>query len=122
MWDHQQPEQSPQDMGRLVADLLEVLDTADAAVRHQIAGAELLRTQLDQVLGRHGVERLDGDGQPFDPTVHEAVRHEPGDGPRRWWTCCGPGTAGRAGCCARRSSRSRAEHATRLDRILRFAP
>lgn len=81
MWDDQHTEQSAQDMGRLVADLLVVLDTADAAVSHQIAGAELLRAQLDQVLVRHGVERLDGDGQRFDPTVHEAVSHEPGDGP-----------------------------------------
>jgi molecular chaperone GrpE len=73
--------QSQQEMAELVADLLEVLDTAEAAVRHQMTGAELLRTQLDRVLGRHGVERVDlaGDGQPFDPRVHQAVRHEPGE-------------------------------------------
>jgi hypothetical protein len=54
--------QSQQEMAELVADLLEVLDTAEAAVRHQMTGAELLRTQLDRVLGRHGVERVDPDG------------------------------------------------------------
>jgi molecular chaperone GrpE len=77
--------QAQQEMAELVADLLVVLDTVDAAVRHQVTGAELLRTQLDLVLGRHGVERVgldgDGDGQPFDPRVHQAVRHEPGEGP-----------------------------------------
>ena len=31
-------------------------------------------------LGKHGLEALELDGQPFDPEVAEAVAHEPGDG------------------------------------------
>ncbi|MDQ6839835.1 MAG: nucleotide exchange factor GrpE, partial [Actinomycetota bacterium] len=32
------------------------------------------------VLAREGLERIDPDREPFDPTVHDAVAHEPGDG------------------------------------------
>ena len=33
------------------------------------------------VLEKAGLERMDADGQPFDPNEHEAVMHEDGDGP-----------------------------------------
>jgi molecular chaperone GrpE len=70
-----------QEMADLVIDLLAVLDTVDAAARHQITGADQLHRQLHQMLSRHGIERLDGDDQPFDPSVHQAAHHEPGAGP-----------------------------------------
>ncbi|HYA44023.1 MAG TPA: nucleotide exchange factor GrpE [Acidimicrobiales bacterium] len=63
----------------LVKRLLPVLDTADLALAHgggddvkQLAGA------LMDVLAKEGLERLDAEGQPFDPTHHEAVVNEPG--------------------------------------------
>ncbi|HEY3485696.1 MAG TPA: nucleotide exchange factor GrpE, partial [Ilumatobacteraceae bacterium] len=31
-------------------------------------------------LRKHGLETLDLEGEPFDPSVAEAVAHEPGDG------------------------------------------
>jgi molecular chaperone GrpE len=67
--------------GTLVEKLLPVLDTADLALAHgsgedvkQLAGT------LSNVLEREGLERLDPLGTPFDPTLHDAVAHEPGEG------------------------------------------
>ena len=65
----------------LVVKLLPVLDAVDLARSHgagddleQIAGALL------DVLAKEGLERIDPMGEKFDPTEHEAVQHEPGDG------------------------------------------
>jgi molecular chaperone GrpE len=62
----------------LIGKLLPVFDTADLAVAHG-GGEEVqqLRTSLFDVLGREGLERIDAADAPFDPTVHEAVVHEP---------------------------------------------
>jgi molecular chaperone GrpE len=73
--------QHQQEMAAMLVDLLGVLDTIDAAARHRVAETDRLRAQLHHVLSGHGIERVDGDRQPFDPTVHEAVHHEPGTGP-----------------------------------------
>jgi molecular chaperone GrpE len=65
----------------LVEKLLPVLDTGDLALAHgggedvkQIMGA------LTSALEREGLERIDPAGGAFDPTLHDAVAHEPGDG------------------------------------------
>ena len=66
----------------LVEKLLPVLDAADLAIAHgggeavvQVAGL------LMDTLMKEGLEGIDpAVGEPFDPTVHEAVAHEPGDG------------------------------------------
>ena len=66
----------------LVEKLLPVLDAADLAVAHggdeavvQVAGL------LMDTLMKEGLEGIDPEvGAPFDPTVHEAVAHEPGEG------------------------------------------
>lgn len=65
----------------LVLKLLSVLDTADLALAHddneslgQVVGA------LRDVLGKEGLERVDPAGEAFDPTEHDAVMHEPGEG------------------------------------------
>jgi molecular chaperone GrpE len=66
----------------IVADLLEVLDNLDRAVDATRAGAsfdallqgvELVRRQFASKLESLGVERIESDGQPFDPQLHEAV-------------------------------------------------
>ena len=66
----------------LVEKLLPVLDAADLAIAHgadaavgQVAGL-LLDTLVKE--GLEGVDPKPGD--PFDPTLHEAVAHEPGEG------------------------------------------
>ena len=65
----------------IVKELLPVLDTADLALAHgagedvkHVAGA------LFDILSKQGLERIDPDGQPFDPEHHEAVAHEPAEG------------------------------------------
>lgn len=66
----------------IVEKLLPVLDAADLAIAHgadetvaQVAGLLL------DTLVREGLEGVDPKpGEAFDPTVHEAVAHEPGDG------------------------------------------
>lgn len=65
----------------LVDKLLPVLDTADLACSHGAGEAlDRLRAGLLEALQREGLERIDPDGGPFDPNVHDAVAHEPGDG------------------------------------------
>lgn len=65
----------------LVNKLLPVLDTADLAVAHA-SGDEVtqLRGSLLDVLGKAGLERIAPEGEPFDPNLHDAVAHEPGEG------------------------------------------
>ena len=65
----------------LVEKLLPVFDTADLAIAH--GGGEEVKqiwTALFDTLEREGLERIDPLNQPFDPTLHDAVAHEPGDG------------------------------------------
>jgi molecular chaperone GrpE len=65
----------------LVEKLLPVFDTADLAIAH--GGGEEVKqiwTALFETLEREGLERIDPLNVAFDPTVHDAVAHEPGDG------------------------------------------
>ncbi|RMG86275.1 MAG: nucleotide exchange factor GrpE [Candidatus Dadabacteria bacterium] len=74
----------------LLKDLLPVLDNLERAVEHaEQAGAEgfegLLEglghviQQFHDVLGRHGVEPVPGQGEAFDPYVHEAMAQVEGE-------------------------------------------
>lgn len=65
--------------GRLVEDLLPVLDACDSAVLHGIDGVAPVHKQLLDALTKAGLEIIGADDVPFDPTVHEAVLHEPAD-------------------------------------------
>lgn len=71
---------------RLLEQLLPVLDSfelalasldADEAVRK---GVELVYAELFGVLEKAGLERIEADGEHFDPTVHEAVLQSEGEG------------------------------------------
>lgn len=53
------------------------LDDADERVRK---GVELAYADFLAVLERAGLERIETDGKPFDPAVHEAVLHDAGHG------------------------------------------
>jgi molecular chaperone GrpE len=64
----------------LVIKLLPVLDTADLAEAHGSGDVGQLRASLLDVLSKAGLERIDPDGGAFDPNLHDAVAHEPGDG------------------------------------------
>ena len=64
----------------LVGELLAVLDACDAAIGHGATDVEPIAKMLVETLGREGLERMEPEGHPFDPNLHEAVMHEPGDG------------------------------------------
>jgi molecular chaperone GrpE len=68
----------------LIRDLLPVLDNLERAMRHAeeaasvqalVEGVALVLKSLQDVLGRHGVERVAARGERFDPAHHEAVAH-----------------------------------------------
>ena len=65
--------------GRLVEDLLPVLDACEAGIEHGDEGVTAVFTALLGTLERSGLERLDPLGTEFDPNRHEAVLHEPGE-------------------------------------------
>jgi molecular chaperone GrpE len=65
--------------GRLVESLLPVLDAFDQAVIHGAEEVAPLHRQLLDVLGKQGLEVIPTEGVAFDPNLHEAVVHEPGD-------------------------------------------
>ena len=65
---------------RLVEDLLPVLDACDGAVLHGETAVEPIFAALLGTLEKGGLERIDPTDEPFDPTRHEAVMHEPAEG------------------------------------------
>ena len=66
--------------GRMAEAMLPVLDAAEAAyLRHPDEVGPLLNVMLGE-LRKHGLETLDLEDKPFDPTVAEAVTHEQGEG------------------------------------------
>lgn len=77
----QQTEHLERAAGVLVEKLLPVLDAADLALAHG-AGEDVkqLTSALFGALEREGLERIDPAGGPFDPTLHDAVAHEPAEG------------------------------------------
>jgi molecular chaperone GrpE len=66
--------------GGLVERLLPVLDACDGALAHGASEVEPIVTALLGALEKEGLVRVDPVGEVFDPTVAEAVVHEPGDG------------------------------------------
>jgi molecular chaperone GrpE (heat shock protein) len=77
--------------GKLIQDLLPVLDNLDRtiAAAHaghadpaMLEGVRMVRQQLEGVLRGYGVERIDATHQPFDPSRHEAIGVIAVDDPR----------------------------------------
>jgi molecular chaperone GrpE len=74
----------------LVTSLLPVLDNFDRAWSTLpgqfrrltwLSGVAMVHSQLRGTLERVGLTEIDAEGQPFDPSLHEAVDSEGGDGP-----------------------------------------
>lgn len=70
---------------KLARDLLGVLDNFERALAVQVTaenapmfrqGVEMTASELRQVLGRNGISEIPSEGQPFDPSVHEALSSE----------------------------------------------
>jgi molecular chaperone GrpE len=51
--------------------------SADPGVRSVIEGVELTARDLEAVLARHGIKKLDPKGQKFDPNFHQAIFEAP---------------------------------------------
>jgi len=64
----------------IVERLLPVLDACDGALAHGAAEVEPIAGALLAALEKEGLVRIDPIGEVFDPTVADAVVHEPGDG------------------------------------------
>ncbi len=70
---------------KLVADVLPVLDNLDRTLvaaqrssdRTLVDGVQMIRAQLEQVVLRYGVDRIDAVGDRFDPALHDAVSTAP---------------------------------------------
>ncbi len=62
-----------------IKSLLPVLDSFDRALAHDgtgetfRSGMELIDRQFHDTLAKLGVTEIDSQGQPFDPTLHEAI-------------------------------------------------
>ena len=66
--------------GGVVERLLPVLDACDGALAHGATEVEPIVAALLGALEKEGLVRVDPTGEVFDPTIAEAVVHEPGDG------------------------------------------
>ena len=69
---------------RVLADLLEIVDNFERAIEHASStgdngndavrkGAELILTQMKDLLARYDVTPIESLGKPFDPNLHEAL-------------------------------------------------
>jgi molecular chaperone GrpE len=70
----------------VIAEMLDVLDNLDRAIDSAsrsasnealLQGVEMVRRQFLSKLEGLGVHRIDAAGQPFDPTLHEAITTVP---------------------------------------------
>jgi molecular chaperone GrpE len=66
-----------QSLASLLVGLLPVLDDIDRARAHGEleGGFKVVAENLDATLGKLGLQRFGAAGEPFDPTVHEALMH-----------------------------------------------
>jgi molecular chaperone GrpE len=70
----------------LVRELLPVVDNLERALAtanpeedHLAAGVRMVHVELVNTLERNGIKSFDPAGEPFDPTVHEAISMREGD-------------------------------------------
>jgi molecular chaperone GrpE len=74
----------------LAGDLLPSIDNLERALTaakqggdkpetlaHLVQGINMVQSSLLDVLRRHGVTRIDAQGKPFDPNLHQAVMQQP---------------------------------------------
>lgn len=77
--------------GRLLSDILEIIDNFERANGHNDGednnaneeslrqGMELIFNQTKSILEKYNVKPIEAVGQPFDPNLHEAVMQTPSD-------------------------------------------
>ena len=65
--------------GEIVEKLLPVLDACDAAVLHGAEDVVAIRKALIDSLENEGLKLVGAVSEKFDPSIHEAGSHEPGN-------------------------------------------
>lgn len=84
--ERQYQHRAQQSQERLVKDLLPLADNLERALAHATSaatqtglysGVELTLRDFLAALARHGVERIEALGEPFDPELHEAIGAAP---------------------------------------------
>ena len=65
--------------GEIGEKLLPVLDACDAAVLHGAEDVVAIRKALIDSLENEGLKLVGAVSEKFDPSIHEAVSHEPGN-------------------------------------------
>jgi molecular chaperone GrpE len=72
--------------GPIARDLLPILDNLERAVQAGkqagetgplVSGVAMVLTQFLELLRRHGITRIEAEGKPFDPNLHQAVMQLP---------------------------------------------
>jgi molecular chaperone GrpE len=70
----------------LASDILGPLDNLERALTAArqtgengplVQGVAMVQNQVLDVLRRHGIQRIDAQGKPFDPNLHQAVMQQP---------------------------------------------
>jgi molecular chaperone GrpE len=70
----------------LALDILPILDNFERAVAAAkqagetgplVQGVAMIQSQVLDALKRHGITRIEAQGQPFDPNLHQAVMQQP---------------------------------------------
>jgi molecular chaperone GrpE len=88
--ERERQEESRRGVGRMIEDLIPVLDAFDLALKAHDSpdydehrkGLELIYRQLWESLTKHGLERIAAAGKTFDPHFHQAIeRVETSDHP-----------------------------------------
>ncbi len=72
-------------VGSLARDILDPLDNLERAIEAGraagaegiVAGLDMVKRHILDVLAKHGVESITAQGQVFDPNLHEAIAQEP---------------------------------------------
>ncbi len=72
-------DESDRNAGRIVESLLSALDACEAAMGHGVVGVEPIFSSLLTALQKQGLEVLNLVDTVFDPSVADAVVHEPAD-------------------------------------------
>ena len=71
--------------GTTIKKFLTVMDDLERALAHRPTGepwadgVELVYRKFQALLDAEGVTRIDAEGKPFDPNLHEAVMQEPSE-------------------------------------------
>lgn len=87
-WEQRSANETAEARRRILSDMLPLADHLDLAMQHApevddtlvksfIGNIEATRRAFLETLRRYGVERLDPQGEMFDPNRHEAIGHAP---------------------------------------------